>query len=88
MHFRLIKDAPFSPFMTIFILLPPVNIGEKCTEVYCFLQGTVSSLQALVGGLNTKMAAFSGMFRKVDEQLMDMWTVSMPKIKRRTYLYY
>ncbi|XP_037082722.1 uncharacterized protein LOC119103328 [Pollicipes pollicipes] len=38
------------------------------------VQGSVTSLQTLAASLNNRMVAFSGMFRKVDEQLLDMWS--------------
>jgi len=37
------------------------------------LQGNVKSLQALTAATNSKMAAFSGLFRKMDQQLQEMW---------------
>ncbi|XP_043192509.1 uncharacterized protein LOC122365400 [Amphibalanus amphitrite] len=38
------------------------------------VQGSLASLQSLATSLNNKMTLFSGMFRKVDEQLQEMWS--------------
>lgn len=37
------------------------------------VQGNLASMQTLTTTLNNKMSLFSGMFRKVDEQLQEMW---------------